>query len=165
MKIAKMQCTPDSLSFLINYRCPVTVPVLLFNSLSLLPITDVNECGSAGTNECDSKAQCTNIEGSYNCRCLNGYQGDGKNCSGTGFLYSTFLFSCYFVFMWWNCKRYYGNGNRPYQRCGKDISTGRVHLVSNLGYLADFHVNIHACMSTVNEYYGNSWDLPFLPPE
>ena len=37
--------------------------------------------------------------------------------------------------------------------------------MSNLGYLADFHVNIHACMSTVNEYYGNSWDLPFLPPE
>ena len=97
MKIAKMQCTPDSLSFLTNYRCPVTVPVSLFNSLSLLPKTDVNECGSAGTNECDSKAQCTNIEGSYNCRCLNGYQGDGKNCSGTGFLYSTIYASCFHV--------------------------------------------------------------------
>ena len=102
MKIAKMQCTPDSLSFLINYRCPVTVPVSLFNSLSLLPITDVNECGSAGTNECDSKAQCTNTEGSYNCRCLNGYQGDGKNCSGTGFLYST-IYASYFLVILFLC--------------------------------------------------------------
>lgn len=102
MKIAKMQCTPDSLSFLINYRCPVTVPVSLFNSLSLLPITDVNECGSAGTNECDSKAQCTNTEGSYNCRCLNGYQGDGKNCSGTGFLYST-IYASYFLVILFSC--------------------------------------------------------------
>lgn len=102
MKIAKMQCTPDSLSFLINYRCPVTVSVSLFNSLSLLPITDVNECGSAGTNECDSKAQCTNTEGSYNCRCLNGYQGDGKNCSGTGFLYST-IYASYFLVILFSC--------------------------------------------------------------
>ena len=102
MKIAKMQCTPDSLSFLINYRCPVTVPVSLFNSLSLLSITDVNECGSAGTNECDSKAQCTNTEGSYNCRCLNGYQGDGKNCSGTGFLYST-IYASYFLVILFLC--------------------------------------------------------------
>lgn len=102
MKIAKMQCTPDSLSFLINYRCPVTVSVSLFNSLSLLPITDVNECGSAGTNECDSKAQCTNTEGSYNCRCLNGYQGDGKNCSGTGFLYST-IYASYFLVILFLC--------------------------------------------------------------
>ena len=102
MKIAKMQCTPDSLSFLINYRCPVTVPVSLFNSLSLLPITDINECGSAGTNECDSKAQCTNTEGSYNCRCLNGYQGDGKNCSGTGFLYST-IYASYFLVILFSC--------------------------------------------------------------
>ena len=102
MKIAKMQCTPDSLSFLINYRCPLTVPVSLFNSLSLLPITDVNECGSAGTNECDSKAQCTNTEGSYNCRCLNGYQGDGKNCSGTGFLYNT-IYASYFIVILFSC--------------------------------------------------------------
>lgn len=102
MKIAKMQCTPDSLSFLNNYRCPVTVPVSLFNSLSLLPITDVNECGSAGTNECDSKAQCTNTESSYNCRCLNGYQGDGKNCSGTGFLYST-IYASYFLVILFSC--------------------------------------------------------------
>ena len=102
MKIAKMQCTTDSLSFLINYRCPVTVPVSLFNSLSLLPITDVNECGSAGTNECDSKAQCPNTEGSYNCRCLNGYQGDGKNCSGTGFLYST-IYASYFLVILFSC--------------------------------------------------------------
>ena len=86
------------------YLFLLTVPVSLFNSLSLLPITDVNECGSAGTNECDSKAQCTNIEGSYNCRCLNGYQGDGKNCSGTGSLYST-TYASYFLVILFSCDK------------------------------------------------------------
>ena len=27
-------------------------------------------------------AQCTNTDGSYTCGCLNGYSGDGKNCTG-----------------------------------------------------------------------------------
>ena len=44
--------------------------------------TDVNECVKPETNECDSNAVCNNTEGSYTCRCLIGYQGDGKNCTG-----------------------------------------------------------------------------------
>ena len=33
-------------------------------------------------NECDSQALCTNTEGSYVCRCLKGFEGDGRNCTG-----------------------------------------------------------------------------------
>ena len=42
----------------------------------------VDECESAETNECHPNASCNNTEGSYTCRCLDGYEGDGKNCTG-----------------------------------------------------------------------------------
>ena len=45
-------------------------------------IVDVDECASNEANECDPNALCTNTEGSYVCRCENGYAGDGKNCTG-----------------------------------------------------------------------------------
>lgn len=51
----------------------------------LLPFmfpTDADECGSPETNSCHSNALCTNTEGSYVCRCLRGYNGDGRNCTG-----------------------------------------------------------------------------------
>ena len=44
---------------------------------------DKNECATSETNQCDSNALCTNTEGSYVCRCINGYQGDGLQCQGT----------------------------------------------------------------------------------
>ena len=44
---------------------------------------DVDECANVETNDCDLNALCTNTEGSYVCRCLKGYEGDGKNCTGT----------------------------------------------------------------------------------
>ncbi len=43
---------------------------------------DNDECLSPETNECHLNAMCTNIEGSYVCRCKRGYTGDGENCSG-----------------------------------------------------------------------------------
>ena len=43
---------------------------------------DINECASADSNDCDINAACNNTEGSYICQCLDGYQGDGKNCTG-----------------------------------------------------------------------------------
>lgn len=46
---------------------------------------DVDECASSELNECDSKALCTNSDGSYICRCLSGYQGDGRSCTGKYF--------------------------------------------------------------------------------
>lgn len=44
---------------------------------------DEDECASLATNACDSNALCTNTYGSYVCRCLKGYVGDGRRCSGT----------------------------------------------------------------------------------
>ena len=40
---------------------------------------DVNEC-LLETDECDANAICTNTEGSYNCTCNSGYEGDGFFC-------------------------------------------------------------------------------------
>ena len=40
----------------------------------------MDECAS--DNECHANAQCTNTAGSYTCACLDGYAGDGKNCTG-----------------------------------------------------------------------------------
>ena len=42
-------------------------------------------------NECDSQALCTNTEGSYVCRCLKGFEGDGRNCTGIDVHYIHFL--------------------------------------------------------------------------
>ena len=43
---------------------------------------DIDECARNDTNECDPNALCTNTEGSYICRCLTGYIGDGSRCKG-----------------------------------------------------------------------------------
>ena len=43
---------------------------------------DIDEC-EAGTDMChQSRADCTNTIGSYNCICKVGYIGDGINCTG-----------------------------------------------------------------------------------
>jgi len=41
---------------------------------------DVDEC-ELGTDDCDSNATCTNTEGSYDCTCNAGYEGDGVTCT------------------------------------------------------------------------------------
>ena len=56
-------------------------------SYSHILYLDIDECASEGDNECDINAQCTNTEGSYVCRCLEGYQGDGRNCTGICFIF------------------------------------------------------------------------------
>ena len=48
-------------------------------------ITDLDECASAETNECDPDALCNNTQGSYICRCMKGFEGDGRNCTGNRF--------------------------------------------------------------------------------
>ena len=32
--------------------------------------------------KCDENGNCTNTDGSYNCSCNHGYEGDGFNCTG-----------------------------------------------------------------------------------
>ena len=41
--------------------------------------TDIDEC-SKGTHKCHAKATCNNTQGSYNCTCVRGYEGNGKDC-------------------------------------------------------------------------------------
>ena len=42
---------------------------------------DIDECAQ-GLDSCSSLADCTNTEGSYECECVPGYQGDGRVCTG-----------------------------------------------------------------------------------
>lgn len=54
--------------------------LLNFNSY----FTDINECASAGTNNCSSNTICTNTLGGYECNCVDGYHSDSfSTCSGT----------------------------------------------------------------------------------
>ena len=43
-------------------------------------VPDIDECSSE--NDCDVNAKCLNTMGSFKCSCKQGYQGDGRNCSG-----------------------------------------------------------------------------------
>ena len=47
---------------------------------------DDDECDNDETNDCDLNALCNNTEGSYTCRCMTGYDGDGRNCTGNDIL-------------------------------------------------------------------------------
>lgn len=42
-------------------------------------LPDVDECAT-GDNNCHHNATCLNIEGSFKCKCRNGYVGDGVSC-------------------------------------------------------------------------------------
>ena len=42
---------------------------------------DNDECSDGSP--CDSNAECTNTDGSFECMCNHGYTGDGRTCQGT----------------------------------------------------------------------------------
>ena len=46
--------------------------------------SDVDECSDEFLNTCDieTKALCTNTNGSFLCECLEGFTGDGYSCTG-----------------------------------------------------------------------------------
>ena len=46
-----------------------------------LRVSDENECDT-GNNDCDENAECDNKAGGYVCNCKEGFEGDGKNCTG-----------------------------------------------------------------------------------
>ena len=55
---------------------------------AILSVSDTNECEKFTFNEenqkmgvCATKAECTNTVGSYMCKCLDGYRGNGKECT------------------------------------------------------------------------------------
>ena len=48
----------------------------------LLVPTDVDEC-EQNQHNCHTNAACMNTVGSYTCQCNTGFQGDGRNCTGS----------------------------------------------------------------------------------
>ena len=42
---------------------------------------DIDEC-TAQSHDCSSNSMCTNVEGSFQCSCIPGFEGDGKTCIG-----------------------------------------------------------------------------------
>lgn len=45
-------------------------------------VIDVDEC-SLGQHQCGGFSRCYNTQGSYKCKCKEGYRGDGMNCMST----------------------------------------------------------------------------------
>ena len=48
---------------------------------------NIDECSvmngeSTARHNCESNAMCTDSDGSFDCECLPGYNGDGVNCTG-----------------------------------------------------------------------------------
>lgn len=41
---------------------------------------DVDECTIVEPNDCDDNASCINNVGSYSCKCVSGYSGNGESC-------------------------------------------------------------------------------------
>lgn len=54
-------------------------------SLFFLVFLDVDEC-LLNIHDCSPNADCTNNLGSYNCKCHNGYSGDGTICDKGGYM-------------------------------------------------------------------------------
>ena len=46
---------------------------------NVIILPDVNECDQEAS--CDTNAECTDVEGSYECHCNHGYTGDGLTCT------------------------------------------------------------------------------------
>ncbi len=56
-----------------------------------------------GTHDClPMYSNCINTNGSYNCRCKKGYEGDGRNCEGTVWHYVLAYFKSYEVVIWYH---------------------------------------------------------------
>ncbi len=66
------ECTTDSICKLIDIKHVLVFPLC----------SDINEC-ERNTDTCHVHAMCANTEGSYECMCDIGYEGDGRNCEGT----------------------------------------------------------------------------------
>ncbi len=56
---------------------------------------DVNEC-SPELEKCGSNSQCVNTDGSFSCRCNEGYTGNGVTCTGKWYILNNLRLFCEF---------------------------------------------------------------------
>ena len=70
--------------FLVKFCHPCVYGNVTIAFFSLL--LDINEC-STNAHNCDANAFCSNSEGSYNCTCSPGYNGNGTSCTGKSYHY------------------------------------------------------------------------------
>lgn len=52
---------------------------LVYKTCTYLYLADIDECAN-GTASCDTNAQCTDTDGSYECSCNAGFEGNGYQC-------------------------------------------------------------------------------------
>ena len=69
----------------VQVRCCISEVGTLTCTLFIIPLIiqspDVNEC-ELEIHTCRSNANCTDTDGSFNCTCGEGFEGDGFNCTG-----------------------------------------------------------------------------------
>ena len=51
-------------------------------------LQNISEC-TVKSDRCDVNAACQNTEGSHNCICKTGFEGDGEKCSGKKIIISS----------------------------------------------------------------------------
>ena len=63
--------------------CSVYVYLFSYQHLLIYWVysSDIDECNAAN-NSCHENAWCNNTQGSFDCFCKLGYDGDGHNCTG-----------------------------------------------------------------------------------
>ena len=54
---------------------------ILYNNILPTLFTDIDEC-SDNTDNCHTNATCTDVDGSFTCKCNGGYEGNGTACTG-----------------------------------------------------------------------------------
>ena len=69
--------TKGNKTFIIYFSADFLFFLLFF----FLPFIDIDEC-TAQSHDCSPNSMCTNVEGSFQCSCIPGFEGDGKTCIG-----------------------------------------------------------------------------------
>ena len=83
-KMTGNRCSIPFIGYYLTHIYSVDMIVeLIFNIHS---ITDHNEC-LTDSHGCHTNASCVNLEGTHQCKCRDGFAGNGTYCSGISFTY------------------------------------------------------------------------------
>ena len=73
-----LNCTSKLVTWSIS---SLVFPCTVIHLHTFIQPADINEC-ELETYPCSSSANCTDNDGSFNCICREGFEGDGFNCTG-----------------------------------------------------------------------------------